>query len=72
MQRNNITEEIRAFVAAENAKVSVNTKLSAGAEKNRISEGLWQEPLVGFADAAGEYITGLRETVTLRISCPGT
>lgn len=63
MQRNNITEEIRAFVAAENAKVSVNTRVLTQTEKNRISEGLWQEPLVGFADAASEYIAGLRKTV---------
>lgn len=44
--KNRIIEEIKAFVAAENAKCTLT--------------GIWQVPIVGFADAKGEYIKQLR------------
>lgn len=44
--RNKITEEIKAFVAEENA-----------------GQALWQEPIVGFADANDDYIRNLRKIV---------
>lgn len=47
--KNRIIDEIRAFVAAENAKCSMGS--------------IWREPIVGFADAKGEYISRLREIV---------
>lgn len=47
--KHKIIDEIKAFVAAE------NTVCSMGA--------IWQEPLVGFADAGSEYIRSLKTIV---------
>ena len=47
--RKSITDEIKRFVAAENAKCSMGS--------------IWQEPIVGFADAKGEYIEKLKDVV---------
>lgn len=47
--KNIIIDEIKTFVAKENAACSMGA--------------IWQEPIVGFADAKGEYIGKLREVV---------
>lgn len=47
--RKSIIEEIRIFVAEENEACSMGA--------------IWQEPIVGFADAKSEYIGRLREIV---------
>ena len=47
--RKSIIEEIRIFVAEENEACSMGA--------------VWQEPMVGFADAKSEYIGRLREIV---------
>ena len=52
--KNRIIEEIKVFVAEENTKCSLT---SAGVSNK---SAIWQEPLVGFADAKGEYIKQLR------------
>lgn len=44
-----IIEEIKAFVAKENATCTMGA--------------IWQEPIAGFADAKGEYIEKLRDIV---------
>lgn len=47
--RKSITEEIKRFVAAENTACSMGS--------------IWQEPIVGFADAMDEYIGRLKAIV---------
>ena len=47
--RKSVIEEIKIFVAEENASCSMGS--------------IWKEPIVGFADAKGEYIGRLREIV---------
>ncbi len=47
--KNKIINEIKAFVAAENAVCSMGA--------------IWQEPIVGFADAGSEYICDLKTIV---------
>lgn len=44
--RKKIIEEIKAFVAEENAQ-----------------QAIWQEPIVGFADAGSDYIRSLKEII---------
>lgn len=55
--RKKIIEEIKVFVAAENAKLVVIGDESQG------EQAIWQEPIVGFADAGSDYIRSLKEIV---------
>lgn len=57
MMKKKIIDEIKRFVAAENAKCSMGS--------------IWQEPIVGFADAKGEYIEKLRKIVHPQHQMPG-
>lgn len=57
--KNLIKHEIESFVATENER-----QLQAENEMQlQPGKFLWQKPLVGFADAKGEYIRNLRKIV---------
>lgn len=57
--KKSITEEIKRFVVAENAKC----RMSSCKGDDTSVRNLWQEPIVGFAAAESEYIDSLKQIV---------